>query len=47
MADFQIDQKKLDEHVKDCQMCLKAKNIGECCMKGRILARILESKRTR
>jgi hypothetical protein len=47
VSDFEVDQQKLNEHVKKCTLCLNAKNLGECCTEGRILARILESKRTR
>ena len=46
MADIP-EQVTLNEHVKACPQCLKAKSINETCQTGRILARILESVKTR
>ena len=47
MADHTAEQQKLDSHVKACQKCLHAKHIGETCQTGRILARIVDSAKTR
>lgn len=47
MADYAAEQQTLNAHVKSCERCLKAKNISETCQTGRILARILESVKTR
>jgi hypothetical protein len=47
MADYAAEQQTLDAHVRSCEKCLRAKNINDCCQTGRILARILESIKTR
>jgi hypothetical protein len=41
------DQESLNNHVRACERCLNAKNLQECCQIGRVLAMIIESKRTR
>lgn len=41
------DQENLNNHVKVCERCLNAKEFNDCCQIGRVLAQIVESKRTR
>jgi hypothetical protein len=47
MADATPAQRRLDEHVKMCSSCGTAKEIGQCCPVGQILAKLVHSISTR